>query len=169
MDVLKEGLLKVDPGLLLWTIITFLILALILWKAAWRPIVDALEERSEKIRGDIENAEKSRIESEKLLAQHKEMLNKANAEVARIISEGNAEAEKSRNSIIDKANTESREIVDRARNEITLAKEKALNEIKSEIVFLSTEIAARIIEKNLKPEDQKVLVEGALSKLRTVQ
>ncbi len=46
MEVLKEGLLKVDPGLLLWTIITFVVLLLILWKAAWKPIVEALDARS---------------------------------------------------------------------------------------------------------------------------
>ena len=88
MDVLKEGLLKVDPGLFLWTVITFLVLLLILWKAAWKPIVEALDARAEKVRGDIETAEKSRLETEKLLSQHKEMMDKAKDEAAQIISEG---------------------------------------------------------------------------------
>jgi F-type H+-transporting ATPase subunit b len=169
MDVLKEGLLKVDPGLLLWTIITFLVLLLILWKAAWRPIVEALDARADKVRSDIENAEKIRIESEQILAKHREMLDKANAEVARIIAEGNAEAEKHKSSAIEKANLESKDLIDRARREISLAKDKALSEINADIVNISTEIAAKIIEKNLKPEDQKGLVEGALAKIRTVQ
>jgi len=96
MDVLKEGLLKVDPGLLLWTVITFAVLFLILWKAAWKPIVDALDARAEKVRSDIENAEMMRIEAEKQLAQHKEMMDKASAEVASIIAEGKADAERVR-------------------------------------------------------------------------
>ncbi len=169
MDVLKEGLLKLDPGLLLWTIITFLVLVLILWKAAWKPIVEALDARAEKIRGDIENAEKTRIDSEKLLAQHREVLDKAHSEVAQIISDGKADAEKLRNSIVEKANHDAKEIMDRAKKEITLAKDKALSELNAEIVNLSTEIAAKVIAKNLKPEDQKSLVEEALTKMRTVQ
>ncbi len=169
MDVLKEGLLKVDPGLLLWTVITFLVLVVILWKAAWRPIVDALDARAEKVRSDIENAETMRIETEKKLAQHREMLDSANAEVAKIISDGKTDAENVRNTIIERANKDAKEIMEKVKKEINLAKDKALNEIKSEIVNLSTEIAAKIIEKNLKPEDQKSFVDEALSKMRTVQ
>lgn len=169
MDVLKEGLLKVDPGLFLWTVITFAVLFLILWKAAWKPIVDALDARAEKVRSDIENAEMMRIEAEKQLAQHKEMMDRANAEVAAIIAEGKADAERVRSGIIEKANAEAKELSERAKKEIEMAKDKALAEIQAEVVTLSTEIAAKIIAKNLNPEDQKKLVEDAISKIGTVQ
>ncbi len=169
MDVLKEGLLKVDPGLLLWTIITFAVLFLILWKAAWKPIVDALDARAEKVRSDIENAEMMRIEAEKQLAQHKEMMDKASAEVASIIAEGKADAERVRSGIIEKAGAEAKELSEKVKKEIELAKDKALSEITAEVVNLSTEIAAKIIAKNLNPDDQKKLVEEAISKIGTVQ
>lgn len=169
MEVLKEGLLKVDPGLLLWTIITFLVLLLILWKAAWRPIVDALDARAEKVRGDIELAENSRLEAEKTLAQYKEMMDKAKDEAASIISEGKADAERIKSDIVEKANGEAKDVVERAKREITLAKDKAISELNEEIVTLSTRIAAKVIGKNIKPEDQVALVEEALSKMRTVQ
>jgi F-type H+-transporting ATPase subunit b len=169
MDVLKEGLLKVDPGLLLWTVITFAVLFLVLWKAAWKPIVDALDARAEKVRSDIENAEMMRIEAEKQLAQHREMMDKASAEVARIIAEGKSDAERVRNGIIEKANEDAKDLGERVKKEIELAKDKALSEIKTEVVNLSTGIAAKIIEKNLNPDDQKKLVQDALSKMGTVQ
>jgi F-type H+-transporting ATPase subunit b len=169
MDVLKEGLLKVDPGLLLWTVITFLVLLLILWKAAWRPIIDALDARAEKVRGDIETAEKNRLESEKLLAQYKDTMDKAKDDAFKVIAEGKADAEKLKNSIIEKAGTESKELVERAKKEIFMARDKALSELTAEVVTLSTEIAAKVILKNLKPEDQKAFIEEALMKIRTVQ
>jgi F-type H+-transporting ATPase subunit b len=169
MEVLKEGLLKVDPGLLLWTIITFIVLLLILWKAAWKPIVEALDARAEKIRGDIESAEKSRLEAERLFAEHKAMMDKAKEEAASIIAEGKADAEKLKNSIVEKANQEAKDLIERARREINLAKDKALAEIQAGVVTISTDIAAKIIAKNLKVEDQKALVEEALQKIRTVQ
>lgn len=169
MEFLKEGLLKVDPGLLLWTIITFLVLVLILWKAAWRPIVDALDARAEKVRFEIDNAERSRQEAEKLLAQHKEMMDNARNEAAQVISRGREEAERMKNDIVEKANSESRVIAERAKKEIELAKDKALADIKTEIVVLSTEIASKIVNKSIKPEDQKSLVEETLKEMGTVQ
>ena len=169
MEAIQEGLLKVEPGLLLWTIITFTVLVLILWKAAWKPIVEALDARAEKVRSDIENADKSRQEAEKLLAQHREMMNNAKTEAANIIADGRAEAEKMKNEIVSKASSEAKDMSDRAKKEIDLAKDKALADIKAEIVVLSTEIAAKIINKNLKPDDQKALVEETLNKVRTVQ
>ncbi len=169
MEFLKEGLLRVDPGLMLWTIITFIVLLLILWKAAWRPIVDALDARAEKIRFEIDNAERTRQEADKLLTQHKAMMDNARNEASQIITKGREEAEKIKNEIVEKAATESRTIADRAKKEIDLAKDKALADIKNEVVLLSTEIASKIINKNIKPDDQKALVEEALNKMGTVQ
>ncbi len=169
MEFLKEGLLRVDPGLMLWTIITFIVLVLIMWKAAWRPIVDALDARAEKIRFDIDNAERTRQEAEKLLSQHKAMMDNSRNEASQIIAKGREEAEKMKAEIVEKATAESRTIAERAKKEIDLAKDKALLDIKTEVVLLSTEIASKIINKNIKPEDQKALVEEALNKIGTVQ
>ncbi|HSV96318.1 MAG TPA: F0F1 ATP synthase subunit B [Spirochaetota bacterium] len=169
MEVLKEGLLKVDPGLLLWTIITFLVLLLILWKAAWKPIVEALDARAEKVRGDIESAEKNRLETERLLSQHRDMMGKSKEEAAQIIAEGRSDAEALKNGILEKANGEAKDVIERAKREISMAKDKALSELKSEVVALSTEIASKVIAKNLNPDDQKAFIEEALTKIRTVQ
>lgn len=169
MQIIKEGLLRVDPGLLLWTMITFMVLLLLLWKAAWRPIIDALDARSEKVRGDIDKAEKSRQEAEKLLDQYKETMNKAKEEASSIIAKGKEEAEKVRSEIVEKANKEAKDVVDRVKREIELAKDNALAEIKTEIVVLSTDIASKIVKKNISAGDQKSLVDEALKNMRTVQ
>ncbi len=169
MEFLKEGLLRVDPGLLLWTIITFLVLVLILWKTAWKPIVEALDARAEKVRFEIDNAERSRQEAEKLLVQHKAMMDNAKAEATQIIVKGREEAELLKNEMMDKAHSEAKNIADRAKKEIEIAKEKALADIKREVVVLSTEIASKILSKNINPEDQKGLVEETLNKMGTVQ
>lgn len=169
MQVIKEGLLKVDPGLLLWTVITFVVLLLLLWKTAWKPIVEALDARAEKIRGDIDQADKSRQEAEKVLAEHKELMANAKDESAKIIAQGREEAEKVKAEIMEKAQGEAKDLAERAKKEIVMAKDSALNELKTEIVSISTDIASKIIDKNLKPEDQNALVEEALNKIGTVQ
>ncbi|MDY6967607.1 MAG: F0F1 ATP synthase subunit B [Spirochaetota bacterium] len=168
MEALKEGLLKTDPGLLIWTVITFLIFLLILWKAAWKPIVDALDTRAEKVRGDLDNAEKSRIESEELLNRHKEMMDKANEEAQKIIAESKSQAEKMKDDIVDKARVEAKEVITKAKREIDIAKAEALRDIKEEVVTISTDIASNIIARNLNPEDQRGIVEEALTNLNKV-
>ena len=165
LEAFKEGLLKVEPGLFLWTLLSFAILLLILWKAAWKPIVSSLDERAGRIRRDLETAEASRKEAETLYLKHKETIETARDEAMKIISEGRADAERIKNDILEKANAEAQTIVQRAYREIEGAKDKAIVELKTEIVSISTDIAAKIIEKNLKPEDQRTLVEQALQKL----
>ena len=165
MEAFQEGLLKVEPGVFLWTLLSFGILLLILWKAAWRPIVSSLDERAGRIRRDMETAEASRKEAETLFLKHKETIENARDEAMKIISEGRADAARIKNDILEKANSEAQSIVQRAHREIEGAKDKAIVELKTEIVSISTDIAAKIIEKNLKPEDQRTLVEQALQKL----
>jgi len=168
MDFLKEGLLKVDPGLLLWTVITFFLLFLLLWKTAWKPIIEALDTRSKKVRGDIEDAEKARLESEKLLGEHVELMKNARQEAAGIIAKGKEEAEVVRGELLENAKKDAVSTVEKAKREIEIAKDTALSDIKNEVVNLSTEIASKVIGRNLNPDDQKSLVEEALSKIETV-
>jgi len=169
MEIIKEGLLRVDPGLLLWTVITFLILLLILWKAAWKPIIGALDARAERVRGDIENAEKSRQESEKVLVEYKTLLANSKEESAKIITNAREEGEKIGNAIVEKAAKEAQELLERTKKEIAIAKENALDALKADIVLFSTEIASKIIERNLKPEDQSSIVRETLNRIETVQ
>ncbi len=160
-----ESLLKVDPGLFLWTIITFALLLFILWKTAWKPIVEALDARAEKVKSDVDRAESNRVESEKLLTQHKENIDKAKDDANKVIAESKTQAEKLKNDMLNDAKEEANNLIEKAKREIDLSKQKALGEIKEEIVNISTDIAAKIIAKNLKPEDQAGLVQEALNNL----
>jgi F-type H+-transporting ATPase subunit b len=165
LQAFTQGLLKVDPGLFLWTLISFGIVLLLLWKLAWKPIVSALDARAVRIHNDLETAETSRKEAEEMFHKHKAMIEYAHDEAQKIIVEGRSDAERVKNDIIEKANSEAQSIVGRAYREIDLAKEKAIEELRSEIVTLSTQIASKVIERNLTPEDQKKIVEDELSRL----
>jgi F-type H+-transporting ATPase subunit b len=169
LEVIKEGLLKVDPGLMLWTIITFLFLLLILWKAAWKPIIKALDARAEKIRNDIDTADESRRSAEKLLAEHTAIMAGARDDVFKMLSAAKEEAEKIKAKIIEEAHQKSKANTEKAKNEIERAKEAALEDIKKEFVVISTDIASKIIKKNINVDDQKILVEEALKKFESIQ
>src|SRR5512144_1850739 len=98
----KDTLLSVEPGLLIWTIIIFFLLLLLLKKYAWGPILSSLDEREKSIKGSIEKAEQLKQESEKLLAQNRELLQKADLEARKTINEGKELAEKLKTEIISK-------------------------------------------------------------------
>ena len=169
LDIIKEGLLKVDPGLMLWTIITFFVLLFILWKTAWKPVVKALDARAEKIRNDIDSASKSRKTAEKMLADHTAMMANAKGDVLKMLSDAEVRAEEIKTEIIKQANKEAKAIIQNAIDKIENAKEAALEDIKNEVAVISTEIASKIIKKNINADDQKELVDEALKKFELVK
>src|SRR5512143_2700812 len=91
--VLAAGIMDLNPGLTLWTVITFLILILVLAKVAWGPIVRMLDERERTIRDAIDQAKKERAEAERLLAQQKDSLAQARREAADLAKKGQQEVE----------------------------------------------------------------------------
>ena len=135
LEILEKGLLRVEPGLLLWTIITFVVLLLILWKTAWRPVVEALDARAEKVRSDIENADRARQEAEKLLAQHKAMMDNAKMKLQKSLLIAELRLRSSEMRSLKKQLLMLRTCQTGLR-EIDLAKDRALADLKAEIVNL---------------------------------
>src|SRR5215475_13901837 len=96
-------LLNIETGLLIWTVITFVILLAVLRKVAWGPILTTLEQREQTIRSSLEEAQRARQEAAQLLSQHQQMLTDANREVGRLLEQGREEAERLRISLTEQA------------------------------------------------------------------
>lgn len=163
------NLLQVNPGLLIWTIVTFLIVVGILKKFAWGPIVHALDERAEKIHGDIEKAEKLRADAEGLLSDYKSKLASAGEEAQSVLNEAKKDAANLKNKMIQEANNEISGMKSQALKDIELSKVKAIQEIQQNIVELSVSIASKILEKQLKPEDHANFVKSEINNLKTMK
>lgn len=157
-----EKWLSFDPGLFMWTIVTFLIVLMILKWKAWGPLINALDKREEDIREALASAEKARQDAEKASSEYEDMMRKAQAEAQQIVSEGKAAGERVKNDIETAASGKADEIIEKAKAQIDVEREKAIQEIKSSVVDLSMEAAARVIEKNLESEDNRKLVNQAL-------
>ena len=157
-----EKWLSFDPGLFMWTIVTFfIVLAILKWKA-WGPLINALDKREEDIREALASAEKARQDAEKASSEYEDMMRKAQAEAQQIVSEGKAAGERVKNDIQSAANDKADEIIEKAKAQIDAERRKAIQEIKSSVVNLSMEAAARVIEKNLDSDDNRKLVDQAL-------
>jgi F-type H+-transporting ATPase subunit b len=156
---------KAEPGLIIWTLISFFILLILLKKVAYPQILKAMKNREDTIRQQLEEAQKTRKEAETLLEDYKRQLAEARFEAQKVINEGKELGENMRKEVIQKAQEESNQIVKRAQEEIELQKQKALLELQERIADLSIMVASKVINKTLNPEDHRRLVEEYISKV----
>ena len=155
-------MLEVHGGLLAWTVVTFLILLVILKKVAWGPILSVLESREAEIRDALNSAAIAREDAEKASRDYEKLVKKARADAQQIVADGKAAGERVKNDIETAASGKADEIIEKAKAQIDVEREKAIQEIKSSVVDLSMDAAARVIEKNLESEDNRKLVNQAL-------
>ncbi|HTR82771.1 MAG TPA: F0F1 ATP synthase subunit B [Bacteroidota bacterium] len=158
-------MLDINPGLIIWTTLTFLILLFVLSKVAWKPLVNALHAREQGIRDALLKADEARRESERLLAENKAAMAKANEETSRILKEGRELAEQMKNDIVAKAREGARAMMDQAKEDIQREKETALLQLRSEVADLAVTAAEKIIDESLDEAKRKKLVDKTLQSL----
>jgi len=166
---MDNPLLRPDPGLFIWTILTFLLLVALLAKFAWGPLLAALETRQNAIRKSLDDAQRARDELERLNQESARILNQARVEADQIIVSGRADAERLREDLKVKARAEADAIVKSAERQIQLETARALQQIRTEAVDLSVMIASKLIQRNLTKEDNERLIEEALKQVQGPQ
>ena len=162
---MDNPLLRPDPGLFIWTILTFLVLLGLLAKFAWRPLLEALDSRQNAIRKSLDDAQQARQELERLNKESALILRTARAEADQIIVNGRSDAERLREEMRQKAKAEADGIVKNAERQIQLETVRALQQIRSEVADLSVMIASKLIQRNLSKEDNERLIEEALKQV----
>ncbi|MCH7763236.1 MAG: F0F1 ATP synthase subunit B [Candidatus Marinimicrobia bacterium] len=163
---MNNPLVQLDPGLFIWTILTFLLLLFVLAKFAWKPLLKMLKEREELIRSSLEDAEKAKEELERLNSEGAAIINQARSEAQLILSEGKTAAAKLRDETLEIAKEQAKYIVGEAEKQINVERDKAIAEIKGEVVNISIAVAEKLIRKNISPEDNKTLIDQSLAQLR---
>ncbi len=160
------NLFSVEPGLMVWTTVTFLVVLVVLRLTAWGPLMKSLAERQKSIEGAIEEARRTKTEAEALLAKYETMLESARDEARSILDESRKDGLKVQEEIRVRAQEEADEFKTRARREIDLAKEGALREIWDQAANLSTELAHRILGRSIEGADQDRLVRELIDDMR---
>jgi F-type H+-transporting ATPase subunit b len=163
--VLAAGIMDLNPGLTLWTAITFLVLIFVLWKFAFGPISKMLVERETTIRDSIDSARKEREEAEKLLAQQKDALLKAQREAAELAKRNQQEMETFRTQLTAQAKKEADDLVTSARKTIQEEKKLAVTQLRAEVADLAVAAAARIVKSSLDEKTQRQLVDEYIKDL----
>ena len=163
------GPLKINWGLQIWVILTFVVMMGLLAKIAFKPIGEALERRGATIKAQLDEAEKSRAEAKKLMEDYQKQIAEARAEAAKVIEEARQLGEKVRKDVVDKATVEASAVVSRAQEEIIRQKDKGIQEMKDTIANLSVQIASKVIEKEVNEATHKQLVENLIKDLAKVR
>jgi F-type H+-transporting ATPase subunit b len=158
------GLLAIN-GTLLAQILNFLILAAILAKFAYKPLMNMLEERRNKIAASIESAEKDKMEAQKLKQEYYDQLAQARTQAQAIVDKAEKLAEESKEEILTAAREESARLLKAVQDEIVREREKALAQIRNEVVAIAISAAAKIVEQNLDQEANAKLVDHFIDKL----
>ena len=163
---MNNPLVQLDPGLFIWTILTFLVLLGALAKFAWRPLLQALSVREETIRKSLADAEKARQELERLNQESQAIIRQARVEAEAIVGASRADAERLRGELREKARAEAGGIIKNAERQIQLETARAVEQIRHEAADLSVAIASKIIQKNITKEDNQRLIDEALKQLQ---
>src|SRR2546427_4793083 len=156
---------SINTGLIFWTLVVFGILLARLWRLGWPAILKAVEDRERRIQQQLEEAERARAESARLLEEHRRMIATAKAESQEMITKARGVAEKERQTLLAQAREQYEELLARAKKEIDTQKQQAILELRREAVDLSIAAASKLGEANLDSDANRHLVMEYLKSL----
>ena len=162
---MENPLVQPDPGLFIWTIITFLVLLGLLAKFAWGPLLKALESREGQIRKSLDDAQQAKQELERLQQESAQIIRQARVEAEAVVSQSRSDAARLREEMRQKAKAEADAIVKGAERQIQLEAQRALQQLRQEAVDLSVMIASKILKRTVSKEDNEKLIDEALKQV----
>lgn len=161
----RPNLFAGDLGNAIWTLIIFLCVLFVLGKFAWRPILGALQQREQFIHQSLVEAKRDREEAEARLREYVAQLDRAREEATAIVEEGRRDAEVVRRQIHEEARAEADAMIHRARREIAIARDTAIKDLYDLTAEMATEVAGRVIRRQLSAEERRRLVDESIEEL----
>ena len=158
-------LISVTPGLMIWTIVCFLIALFVLKRYAFGPIQKMIDSRREQIRRSLEEAEHARDEARRLLEEHKKLIGQARSEAEQILAEARRTGEAMEHRMREETETERQRRIEETRREIAAETARALEKIRAEVADLTLEATAIVVGRKLDPETDRELITEAIGSL----
>src|SRR5919112_2604344 len=158
-------LVSPNVGLMIWTLLAFLVAMFVLRKYAWPAITDALDKRQRAIEESIDVAERTRSEAQQILQEYRERLREARGQADEIVARARKAGEVHERESLEKARVQREELMAQTRRDIEAETRRAIQEIRAEVADLTVMATEKVTRKALTDADQKRLVEEALSEL----
>jgi len=161
----SNPLIQVTPGLMIWTIICFLITFFVLKKLAFGRVMEMIDQRRERIREAIDAADHARAEARNLLEEHKKLIGQAKSDAEDILAEARKVSDSQRERVREETEADRQRRLEETRRQIEQATHQALGEIRDEVGKLSVMAAEKITRKSLTDKDQQRLIDEALAEI----
>ena len=158
-------LIQVTPGLMIWTIVCFLITLFVLKRYAFGPIQKGIDERRERIRASLDEADRAREEARRLLEEHRALIGRAQTDAEEILSEARHVADANERRMREELEEDRQRRLEDTRKQIEAETRRALEQIRLEVVDLSMLAATKVTRKSLDDADHKRLIEEAVGEL----
>ncbi len=165
MALASNALIKVVPGLMIWTLISFGITLVVLKRYAFGPIQRVIDERRERIRRAIEEADNARDEARKLLEEHRALIGSARRDAEEILAESRRVAEAQRARVREETEADRQRRLDETRRQIEAETRRAIDQIRAEVADLTLIATEKVVGKTLDQADQRRLIEEAIGDL----
>jgi F-type H+-transporting ATPase subunit b len=162
----EGGLLAINTGLMVWTVLIFAIVFIILSKFAYPKILGAVEAREEHIRELTEAAERDRVEAAAHLDEQRRVLEETRGRVQEALAEARSTGERMREEMVAAARREHEELMARARRDIEAERQSALEAVRREAVDLAIAAAEKLVQRNLNAEDNRRMVLDYLGRVQ---
>src|SRR6187397_1355998 len=164
---MNNPLVQPDPGLYIWTIVTFLVLLGLLARFAWRPLLDALEQRELAIRKSLDDARQAKEELQRVQAESQRILAEARVEAGEIVSRTRSDAARFADEMKQKARADAEVLIKHAERQIEMQTARAVETIRHEAVDLSVAIASKILRRDISKEDNERLIQDTLNEMQS--
>jgi F-type H+-transporting ATPase subunit b len=162
-----NSLVQPDPGLYLWTILTFLVLAGLLARFAWRPLLAALETRQASIRASLDDARKAREDLDRARADAEAVLSEARVEAGQLLARTREDGARLREELKEKAQADAAALVRNAEKQIQLETARATEQLRREAIDLSVTIASKVLQRSVSKDDNARLIDDMLRQIET--
>jgi F-type H+-transporting ATPase subunit b len=165
MPLAANALIQVTPGLMIWTIVCFLITLFVLKRFAFGPIQKAIDERRDRIRASLDEADRAREEARRLLEEHRKLISSAQSDAEEILGEARRVADANERRMREELEEDRQRRLEETRKQIEAETRRALEQIRLEVVDLSLLAASKVTSKALDDADHKRLIEEAVGEL----
>lgn len=150
----------------IYQILNFLVLLLVLIGIGWKPLIEALDQRAEKIQSDITAAETDRQEAATLKSQYDGMLDRGRRERSELIAKGEEVAKRERERLLAKTDEETKRLLANAEQEVTAKETQLRQQLSGELLTLTRDLSGRLLKREVTPEDHKEMVDEFVQKIR---
>ena len=158
-------LLEIEPGLMIWTIVTFVVLLVVLRAVAWKPLLAMLAEREQRIQESLDQAERAKTDAQAAVEENRQAMAKARADAQETVARGREAAERLAQDVRQRAEVQAEQMIEQASRTIQQEKDRAISELRRQVADLAIQAAGKVLDENLDDARNRKLVDEYIDRI----